>query len=67
MEISLEIQWIRLHVSTAAGMDLIPGQGAKIPLGTLKKNKKWYHNTFKFWRLSIKLIVAFISLLLHSL
>ena len=39
MEISLEIQWIRLHVSTAAGMDLIPGQGAKIPLGTLKKKK----------------------------
>ena len=29
--ISLVAQWLRLHVSTAGGLDSIPGQGTKIP------------------------------------
>ena len=40
---SLAVQWLRLHASTARGMGLIPGQGAKIPHtmwhGQLKKKK----------------------------
>ena len=28
---SLVVQWSRLHASTEAGMDLIPGQRTKIP------------------------------------
>ena len=28
---SLVAQWLRLHVSTAGGLDSIPGQGTKIP------------------------------------
>ena len=28
---SLEIQWLRLHASTAGGAGSIPGQGTKIP------------------------------------
>ena len=30
--ISLEVQWLRLHVSNAGGMSLIPGQGIKASL-----------------------------------
>ena len=30
--ISLEVQWLRLHVSNAEGMSLIPGQGIKASL-----------------------------------
>ena len=28
---SLVVQWLRLHASNAGGMDLIPGEGTKIP------------------------------------
>ena len=31
MEASLEVRWLRLYVSNAEGMDLIPGWGTKFP------------------------------------
>ena len=31
MGTSLAVQWLRLHTSTAGGMDLTPGWGTKIP------------------------------------
>ena len=31
---SLEVQWLRLHASTAGGTGLIPGQGTKTPHAT---------------------------------
>ena len=39
---SLVAQWLRLHVSTAGGLDSIPGQGTKIPhaLQVWPKKKK---------------------------
>ena len=38
--ISLEVQWLGLHTSTAEGMGLIPGWGAKIPQGRWQGQKK---------------------------
>ena len=35
---SLAAQWVRLHVSTAEGMGLIPGSGTKIPHATQPNN-----------------------------
>ena len=29
---SMVVQWLRLHISTAGGMGLIPGWGTKVPL-----------------------------------
>ena len=36
---SLEVQWLRLCISTAGGMGLIPGQGTKIPRALLHGQK----------------------------
>ena len=34
---SLEVQWLRLHASTARGMGLIPDPGTKIPHAMQRK------------------------------
>ena len=39
---SLVVQWLRLYASTAVGMDLIPGQGAKISACMLHGHKIIY-------------------------
>ena len=40
---SLVVQWLGLRASTARGMDLIPGQGTKIPQAVQcgQKKKSW--------------------------
>ena len=38
--ISLEVQWLGLHVSNAGSMDLIPGQGTKILCATRYSQEK---------------------------
>ena len=36
---TLVVQWLRLHVSNAGGLDLLPGQGTKIPhVGEMANN-----------------------------
>ena len=37
---SLVVQWLRLHVSTAGGMGLIPGQGPKILYAVVQQKQK---------------------------
>ena len=37
---SLPVQWLRLHASTAGGMDSIPDQGTKSPHGTWGNQEK---------------------------
>ena len=37
---SLVVQWLRLHVSTAGGVDSIPSLGTKIPHATQHGQKK---------------------------
>ena len=39
--ISLVVQWLRLHTSTAGGLGFLPGQETKIPQAT------WYGNKIK--------------------
>ena len=43
---SLVVQWLRLCISTAGGVGLIPGRGAKIPhamqCGQKKRKKKMF-------------------------
>ena len=43
---SLAVQWLRLHVSNAAGVGSIPGQGTKIPhtvgCGQKRRNHQQY-------------------------
>ena len=48
--ISLVVQWLRLCVSNAGGVGLIPGQGTKIPhicLAVGQKKKKRLHSKKK--------------------
>ena len=47
---SLVAQWLRLHVSTAGGLDSIPGQGTKIPhaLQVWPKKKKKEINEHRY-------------------
>ena len=42
LTLSLVVQWLRLHASTARGLGLIPGQGTKIhiPQGEAKKKRE---------------------------
>ena len=45
---SLAVQWLRLHISTAGDMGLIPGEGTRIPQATWhgqkkKKKTQWTH------------------------
>ena len=42
---SLPVQWLRLHASTAGGMDSIPDQGTKIRHGTWGNQKKKRFNS----------------------
>ena len=37
---SLAVQWLRLHTSTAGGIDSIPGKGTKIAAWQKKNNDK---------------------------
>ena len=56
---SLEVQWLRHHVSTAGAMYSIPGQGTKIPYAALwqKKRKKiLIHTNRSFYRIMSKII-----------
>ena len=37
LDISLAVQWLRLHVPNAGAMDAIPGQGTKSPHGAANR------------------------------
>ena len=43
---SLAVRWLRLPVSTAAGMGLIPGWGTKVPHAARPKKKR--NDLFKY-------------------
>ena len=56
---SLEVQWWRLHESSAEGIGLIPGQGTKIPHAVWRgQNQKLWHGKMQNISLIISLLIT---------
>ena len=66
-ETSLVVQWLRLHPSTAGGINLIPGWGTKIPHVVQSKNKTKQRISLKKVSFCIFLIISGIKYLFISL